>query len=139
MEYLSKQMLLKGNIKEFKGNMKDKSQYNYIYEYKNKQYLVQRVGECKPKKCKSACCKFMHTEYNLDYTKNFGKLTKSGVILPLICSQLNTKCDTCKLWDKKLPKVCNQFPHPSDRVYYEVYDKCSFKFKILFELKKLKK
>lgn len=118
----------------------------YILKYKKKTYLVDRVGICKYKKCKNACCKFFN-ENNLSinsykYFLNFGSKAKYGVRginFKITCKKLCLENGKCKVWDKKsMPEACKQFPHPEDILYWQIMDKCSFKFRILYELKEVK-
>ena len=95
------------------------------------EWLLQQEGKCEPKKCKSACCKFIHLNEKTTYYQGFGTKGKyGGVVVKKTCSHLhNNKCD---LWgSKKFPNTCAQFPHPEDTVWKEVFDVCTFKFRIL--------
>ena len=115
----------------------------YEMTYKKNIYLIQREGKCDYKACDNACCRFCHITTNTDgwsqYWNSFGKKTKYGVKFVEDCKNLNSKTKRCKLWGDKLPSPCEQFPHPNDMTYLEVFDKCSFKFKILYKLTKIKK
>lgn len=132
---LTKDMLLKGEFSVFV-YPPEKNVLLYYLDYQEKRYIVQRKGKCEPNKCNSACCKFIALTNN-DYIINF-KDSKGGnhIYIDKVCSKLNEKCNTCRLWGKKLPEICQQFPHPHDGVYYRVRNKCSFYFEILHEVVK---
>jgi len=126
---LTKKQLLDGEldyiIKKTKG-------YTYLFKHKNKLHYVKRVGKCEPKKCKSACCKFINLQYPSTYLEQFGTKSCKGTRINVKCSQLSN--NKCALWNsKKFPGACKQFPHPTDNVYIEVMDVCTFKFEILRE------
>ena len=112
--------------------------YIYIYKFRKIKYLVQRIGTCDTNKCKGACCRFVSysggKEY-LEYARNFGTKGKNSIKIHVKCSKLSSK-SLCSCWKtKEFPTACKQFPHPDDSTYHEVMDKCTFKFKILGELK----
>ena len=70
-----------------------------------------------------------------EYYKNFGIKKKYSNIIKIKCKQLNKK-GFCNIWKKKtFPKHCYYFPVPNDRMYWEVFNKCSFYFEIIEELK----
>lgn len=107
----------------------------YIVSLKNKDILIQRIGKCEPKECKSACCKFIHIESDNSYYQGFGEKTREGIRINKVCKHL---CKLkCSLWKKKsFPEACQQFPNPTDTVFNEVYGVCSFRFAIIGEMKK---
>ncbi len=105
--------------------------YLYVLRLKGKKYLVERTGKCNPKKCHSACCKFIHLGKR-SYFGGFCCKSKFGYIIKKKCKYL--KNNKCTLWKKKsFPNVCKQFPHPSDGVFLEISKKCSFKFEIVMK------
>ena len=104
----------------------------WFMEFKDKFMVVKREGICDYKKCKNSCCKFCSAGYLTDYSRGFFEKDEFGnEITRIKCNNLN-KDGTCSKWNKKLPNPCKQFPHPSDPIYWNVMDKCSFKFKILW-------
>jgi len=108
----------------------------YVVNKDNKILLIVRVGKCDPKKCNSACCKFIHLngkEYYTNYAKGFGTRTNYGTKIRKRCKYLKRN-NKCKLWGKRLPEACRQFPHPNDKMYWLTEKKCSFKFYVIGEL-----
>lgn len=118
---------------------KNRHDYNnsiWLFNQKDKFLIVQKVGKCNPEKCNSACCKFCSAGYVTDYSKGFFEEDEfGGDILKVKCNNLK-KDGKCKLWGRKLPNACKQFPHPSDSIYWNVVDKCTFKYKILYIIHK---
>lgn len=103
----------------------------YVLVLKDRFLFVKRVGKCDYKKCKNICCKFMHN-INRPFFKGFGEDSEFGSMIKRRCKYLD-KNGICKVWKtKRFPRACKQFPHPSDSHYWEVMDKCSFKFEILY-------
>lgn len=142
---ITEDMLANGNWEYLCCNF-DYNEMFYKLGYKKKQYLVQRIGECNPKKCKSACCKFKSdnflSENQVKYHSGFGIKSKfDGVVnYNIVCNKLNCKEDICKVWKTEdFPVACSQFPHPQDSIYWEIHEKCSFKFQIINELSNIKK
>ncbi len=105
----------------------------YLIKFKERFVIVKRVGKCEPEKCKSACCKFVDAYYLSNYSKGFfdEKDEFGKYYLNKDCNNLN-ECGKCKKWNKDLPGACKQFPHPSDKVYWHIMDKCSFKFEVVY-------
>lgn len=110
-----------------------------IVNYEGKRYILRRIGKCDYKKCRNACCKIIcvGSKYQIDYFLGFGKSDgKGGVAITKRCSRLTRKGE-CPLFGKKrFPVACKQFPNAVDEVYFYVYGKCGFRFKIEEELKK---
>ena len=111
----------------------------------DEQFMVERRGVCEYKKCKNACCKFIHEslgpkDSGYDFHINFfDKGKRSGITMAKTCCQLGDK-GLCNVWDKKkFPKPCKDFPHPNDQHYWEVSDVCSFYFVKLYKLKAMGK
>ena len=112
----------------------------YCFETKTEKIIVIREGLCDYKKCKSACCKFIDSCYIKDYSRGFfDDGDEYGNYWTNIKCRNLSRCGTCKLWNKKLPVACKQFPHPNDSTYWKVIDKCSFKFVILKTFSKTEK
>ncbi len=109
----------------------------YFIETNEKYLIIKRVGECDYKKCKSICCKFVCGGGN-SYWEGFSKKNEFGdSIIDIRCKNLNKK-GACNLFKKKgFPGACKQFPHPTDGVYRNILDKCSFKFEILYQVNKI--
>ena len=126
--------LTKEDMKDYIGGaLIDLKKVIWFLEFKDWFAVVQRVGKCEPKKCHSACCKFCSAAYITNYSKGFFKKDEFGCyIAKLKCNNLN-KDGSCKKWGKNLPNPCKQFPHPNDSIYWNVMDKCSFKFKVLYD------
>ena len=105
----------------------------YILMLADKFLIVKRVGRCDYKKCNSACCKIMCIT-NHDFFKFFGEKSEFGVVIKKRCKYLK-KDGKCKVWkEKKFHGACKKFPYASDGHYWEVMDKCSFRFEILFTI-----
>lgn len=106
----------------------------WMVKLRDRFVVVQREGKCESKKCKSACCKFCSSGYLKEYARGFFEEDEFGCdITRITCNHL-TKDGKCRKWGKNLPKACQQFPHPSDSIYWNVMDKCTFRFKILYEI-----
>lgn len=146
VEYLKKE-----DFFDYKGSFiffYEKGKEFSIVEFKDKFVIVQRVGKCDYKKCKNACCKFCSALYVKDYSRGFfdGKDSFGKDILKRKCNNLQ-KNGLCKLWRKKssknsiknkgFPIACKQFPHVGDGIYWEVADVCSYKFRIVYTIKKV--
>ena len=118
-----------------------------LFETKEKYIVIRKTGNCDYKICKNACCKICSAGYVKDYSRGFfDKVDEFGKdVLIKKCNNLQ-KDHTCKLWGKRstkdsstnkgFPLACNQFPPPSDSIYWNVIDVCSLKFEILWKLKK---
>ena len=137
---VSESMLCKGIWTEICSNYKYNDLF-YELEYNGKKYLVRRDGNCEPDVCGSACCKFKSdyglTENQIKYHLGFGEKTKfeGCVNYNIICKHLSNKLNKCKLWDSdEFPEACRQFPHPIDSTYWNIHNKCKFKFVIMYEL-----
>lgn len=135
-KYLTKEHLLDLDGSEWIdiGN-KNIAENLHMIALKDKYLLVKREGKCDSTKCGSICCKFIELG-SREYSKGFSNVTNEfgSNILNKRCGNLD-KCGKCKLWKKKgFPIACVQFPHPTDKTYMHIMDRCTFKFKILFEM-----
>lgn len=109
----------------------------YMLEFKDKYIVVRRTGKCDYKKCGSACCRFICMQGHA-YWDGFGKKNEFGsIIINVKCKNLK-KDGSCSLFKtKKFPGACKQFPHPGDRLYQHIAEKCSFKFEVLYRINKI--
>jgi len=126
------------NIDETKSYSIAHDPMTYIAYHKDgRKLLVQREGECNPKKCDAECCKSIHMYFGKQkesYSEGFGKRTKDGIQVNIKCKFL--KRNKCLKWGKKsFPAACKQFPHIMDPMYGIVQKKCTFKFKVIEEIK----
>ena len=107
---------------------------------KEVEKIQKRTGKCDFKKCKGACCSFLHLGWvndqeQIKYMKNFPDIKtilingKQAIIMNKPCNYLDKKTFKCKLQNKRKPVCCRQFPLPTDGVYALVAKKCSYKFK----------
>lgn len=107
----------------------------YTILIKDRVFLIKRQGKCEPNKCNSACCKCISLYVNNRYFKGFGIQKGDWTVVSKHCKFLNKK-GLCTKWNTKhFPGACKAFPHPSDGVYMEVANKCSFKYIIIAEIK----
>lgn len=131
-EYIKSDILYKPNKK-----LHDYANSIWSFENKKRFLVLKRTGKCEPNKCDSICCKLCSAGYITDYSKGFFdcKDDFGYDILKRKCNNLS-KCGKCDLWGKKIPNACKQFPHPSDSIYWNVIDVCTFRYEILWEIKK---
>ncbi len=104
-----------------------------ILTYKNKEYLIKRIGKCDYKKCNSACCRFMHF-HGSKFHGCFLEKSCNGYILKKNCKNL-MRSGRCRIFKKnEWPPACKNFPVLLDPHHAVIYKKCSFKFKVIGEL-----
>ena len=149
VRFMTREELNQMNIKRL-----DRDSNTWLFWNNEEILFVIRTGFCDYKKCKNKCCKFCEIPYNHEYWEGFGNVSKitDRIILNKRCKFLK-KNGSCSKWGVKntceknlkngissvkgFPRACREFPLPKDTVYHEVFDVCSFKFKVLHSVKRL--
>ncbi len=102
--------------------------------YKNKKYLIERIGECDYKKCNSACCRFFYLDNMGNFADGFFEKVDNAYILKKNCKYLS-RYGKCSVWKKEnWPGACRDFPILNDKHYVYISEKCTIKFKVLGEI-----
>ena len=149
VRFITKEELVRMRFKSL-----DSESNTWVFWDSNEILFVIRTGKCEYNKCKNLCCKFCVLPYPHEYWEGFAEKSKiqGALIMKKKCKFLK-KCGECSKWGIEnqneenlvngrsrvdgFPRACQQFPTPSDQVYYEVFYKCSFKFKVLHSVKRL--
>jgi len=103
----------------------------YVVQSDEGLYVVERTGECS-ENCAGCCKAFILPSEPNHFLSQFCHKNKSGKsFLKMRCNNLD-KNDRCKIYlSNKKPKVCENFPSPTDPMYHHLKDECTYKFKVL--------
>ena len=104
----------------------------YLVEQGGNEHLIRRMGECRPERCRSACCRMLCLSGMFSsYLEGFAEMGETAPVVRMHCKFLDADY-LCLRWARHdFPKACSDFPSPGDKMYLEVMDTCSFFFEMV--------